>query len=1200
MEPWRIEILGELRAVRGERVLAAFRTEKTGLLLGYLAYFGDRAHPREVLLDIFWPESDRDRAGNNLSKALSSLRAQLEPPGTPAGSVLAATRATIQLLPEAARTDVADFRAALELAGRASGEERLHALERASELYRGDLLPACYQDWARGERERLRAAFVRAGRQLTAALADLGQVHQAIDRALAVLAVDPLCEPAARDLMTLYARAGEPLAGLAHYEELARRLERELGAAPSAELKKLASELGATTRGPAPVTRPPTVAASAARAPVTVLLAFAVEGARRAALLELVQRHEGRAARIEDGEAVFGFARPRAALECAFAARRLLAAPGPPRVALEAGEAEGRALLLARAGHPGQVLVSEPAAALLRRDPDLEARIADLGVYRLDESTTPERIFQAEDGPAASFPALACPCLSSRPGPVEPTPFLGREEELGAVASALGASRLVTITGPGGIGKTRLAVEAGRLRGALGVVPLAPVDEAAAIPGAVAQALGLASPAESVEELVRGLPPGPKLLVLDNFEHLVVGGAELVATLLERASDLACLVTSRCVLGLEAEREVPLGPFPVPPAAAPVDELERFPSVRLLVDRARLASAGFALGAANATSVSELVRRLEGIPLALTLAAGALQVVTPEELLERLESPLDLPATRKRSVPARHRSLRAAIEGSYRLISPELRRLLAALSVFEGGFTVDAVESVCEEPLALDRLAELREFSFLQPVSTEGRLEMLETLRDFAREQLEPAVRAHLERRHAEHYAALAKRSLAELDGPRQSQWLERLGAERANVRAVFERCAGDPGLARAALVLAASLFRFWEARHLLAEGRRFTALALAASPEPSPERADALMTAGSLALRQGDRSATRALLEESASVSRRAGATRGLTRAVSILGTMAYDGGDWPEAERCYKELVATARTLGARNHLAIGLYNTVLLHSSRGNYEEALAAGDEALSLFAETDSHGPRAYLGVVLGEVNRMLGRHDRARALLEPSLASFRAARNDFAACQALTVLGDVAWSEGDDAAAAALYEEAVARRREGDDGLSSIHGLIGLAQLRRVRGDLPAARELVLQARASLGRSGRTFPELVALGELARVSVEEGDRAAARAELAGCLSGLRALGAKGSVVKPLEARALLARQEGDHGLAAALLGAVGAHRERLGTPRPAREVPGIEEELRSLRGTLGEERFTERWVAGRALSWEEAVALAVS
>ncbi len=510
---WRIELLGGLSATLGSTRVTRFPTEKTAALLAYIALF-PRQHPRDVLVEVFWPDAEPEAARNSLSKALSSLRQRLEPPRERgAGPVIVASRATVGLDPAAFTTDAADFEAALEAARRAGSAE---LLERAIESYRGELLPGFYQDWVLRERDRLREGFLQAVHEAVAALRPAGRPERAIVLARRAIEADPLREQAHRDLMALEAEIGEPGAALRRYRELERVLDRELGAPPSEPTRSLAAEI---ERRAAPA---PEVLAG------TVTFLAAGPGS------------------------VSAFARASDALASA------LARPaGPPvAIALHTGEvAPGRgsvrgptlerALRLLAAAPPGRILCAEATAALLKRDLEPGVRLLDLGIYRRGEGDAPDRLFEVR-GPGAPPGPPALPRATPAGGavrrlPLELSRFFGREEELARSAEALAAGRggLLTLAGPGGIGKTRLALEAARraldaFPGAVAFVALADLADARLIPAAIRDALGLAPDREGdpLACAVAALSRARSLLVLDGFEPLVAEGAPTVRALL--------------------------------------------------------------------------------------------------------------------------------------------------------------------------------------------------------------------------------------------------------------------------------------------------------------------------------------------------------------------------------------------------------------------------------------------------------------------------------------------------------------------------------------------------------------------------------------------------------------------------------------------------------------------------------------------
>jgi DNA-binding SARP family transcriptional activator len=580
---WRIELLGGLRAGRASLMVSRFRTQKTGALLGYLAYH-ERPHPREALAELLWPECGASAARNNLSRAVSSLRRQLEPPGV--RGVLLADRLNVQLNPDAFTTDVRDLRAALHAAGRASPSERTRRLEGAVELYRGELLAGYEQDWIAAERRKLEASVLRAARDLVAECRRASDLRRALDHARRAVAIDPLSEEAHADVISLHGALNEPQAALRQFEELSLLLERELGARPSAATLELVRGIRARPAKAAPVERatPSPMAAALPRGTVT-FLAVSVETAPD---LEPVRatlaRHGGHAVRDASSGILAAFTRPSEAIAAA------LEVPGPARRAVDTGEvvlAEGeytsaaldRAQRLVRAAPPGRILCSEVTAALLRRNADGATSLVDLGYFRLAGATPAQHVFCVLDraGEDDEVRLEGAERVLSAPLPLEMDRFFGRDDELARMRSALlpRRARLLTLTGPGGIGKTRLALEAVSqlvepYRGALWFVSLSELSTADGVPGAIADALGMerGRPDRLMERLGVALGERPSLLLLDGVEALVADGAPIVADLLARAPALTCLATSRRPLGLPGEQELPLLGLPVPVAGA--------------------------------------------------------------------------------------------------------------------------------------------------------------------------------------------------------------------------------------------------------------------------------------------------------------------------------------------------------------------------------------------------------------------------------------------------------------------------------------------------------------------------------------------------------------------------------------------------------------------------------------------------------
>jgi predicted ATPase/pimeloyl-ACP methyl ester carboxylesterase/class 3 adenylate cyclase len=585
--------------------------------------------------------------------------------------------------------------------------------------------------------------------------------------------------------------------------------------------------------------------------------------------------------------------------------------------------------------------------------------------------------------------------------PAQPTALIGRARDLADCRDLLLRPdvRLVTITGPAGTGKTRLALEAaaeldGSFEHGTIFVDLAPIADPALVVSAVAQALGV--PDVGGQPLIRGVQAFLRdrcaLLVLDNFEQ-VLAAAPLVVELLAGPGTKA-LVTSRAALGLlRWEHELPLGPLAVPDLASlpRTEVLATVPAVALFVARARARRPDFALSDQTAAAVAEICVRLDGLPLAIELAAAGAKLLMPQAILSRLQRRLDLPVDGSADFPARHRTLRAAIGWSDDLLASQERSLFRRLAVFVGGFTFEAAQAVCvDDPAeALPLLARLADASLVvaHEAGDEMRYRLLETIREYAAEQLREAGEEEvLRERHAGWFTALAERAEPELRGPDQLTWLDRLEREHDNLRAVAEWCQDDPGRTELGLRLSATTWQFCLLRGHLTEWRTRLAALLAAGPPPSQAvHARALHAAGALAFRLGDYAAAGPWLEESLTLAQRLGDRAGAATVLRTVGRMAIDRGDHATATRVLAESLPLAREMNDRSGVARGIQYQGLLAHFRGDNELALSLLAESLALLRDLGDAWSAAVSCYYLGHTAYDLGRYAVARARWAESL-----------------------------------------------------------------------------------------------------------------------------------------------------------------------------------------------------------------------
>ena len=528
------------------------------------------------------------------------------------------------------------------------------------------------------------------------------------------------------------------------------------------------------------------------------------------------------------------------------------------------------------------------------------------------------------------------------------TSFVGRERDLAETRERLRAGRLVTLTGVGGAGKSRLAVEVAAASrpdfpGGTWLVELAPLAQPGLVAPAVAAALRVREhPQRTLPDLIaERLGDAAALLVLDNCEHLLDETADLTDRLLHACPRLRVLATSRERLGVTGEHLWPVGGLAVPaPDETSVAEVERADAVRLLVERAAAVQPGFALTDATAGALAQICQRLDGLPLAIELAAAAVPALGIERIAARLDDRFRLLTHGSRTAAPRHQTLRAVVDWSYELLDEPAQRLFTQLGVFVGGFTLEAAEAVCAT--AGGSLAALVDKSLVtvDSAGAETRYRLLETLRAYALERAEPP--AALRDRHAAYTLAVVTSARRELRGARQPMWLRRLEAEHGNIRAALEWSISQ-GDAGTAVRLAGSLYPLWDRHGHYREGRAWLARALALEAGvPKLVRARALDSAAGLATIQGDLPAAAAAAEESARLSREAGDGAGAARALTTSGLAAFYAGDHPRAVRVLEESVRQARAAGDRGQAGFALMYLAATALARADYAEAVRRCD------------------------------------------------------------------------------------------------------------------------------------------------------------------------------------------------------------------------------------------------------------------
>ncbi|HMF41609.1 MAG TPA: adenylate/guanylate cyclase domain-containing protein [Polyangia bacterium] len=759
----------------------------------------------------------------------------------------------------------------------------------------------------------------------------------------------------------------------------------------------------------------------------------------------------GHRVRMEGDSFFYVFERATSAVAAVVAAQRALAthvfpAPKPIRVrmGLHTGEARlgstatgadyvgydvHRAARIASAGHGGQVLLSEQVNLFVRDALPTGVAIRDLGEHRFKDLGRPERVLQLViEGLPADFPPIRS--LDAVPNnlPMQVTSFVGREREIAEGVKLFGNARVLTLTGPGGTGKTRLSLQiaaqvAHGFPGGVTFVPLAPIADPELVAPAIVDALHLETGQRPPRErLVQHLRDRKALLVMDNFEQ-VLGAATLVADLIRACPDLKVIASSRGPLRISGEQEMPVPPLALPDPGAPAERVSQYEAVRLFIERAVAVKPGFEVTNENAPAVAEICARLDGLPLAIELAAARVRLLPPAAILTRLQNRLGLLQSGARDLPDRQKTLRGAIAWSHDLLDEPGRRLFARLAVFAGGGELEDVEMICcSDDLGIDVLQGLEALVDQSLVRQEqhgtgARAIMLETIREFALEQLAASPDAEAIRaRHAARFLALAEEASPHILRVERRDWLSRLEREHDNLRAAFDFCVGTGRIVEA-LRLAAALWRFWHIRGHLHEGMQ----------------------------------RVRRVLDDPAS--RAHPAER--ERALEAAGGLAYWLADMQTTVACYDEALALARTIGDKARISNALYNASFIpvwaqvdRSIEDRTATAEARIGEALALAREVGDRGAIARCLWAQANTVTYLGK-DYAAALvpLSEAIPIFRAIGDHFGLAWALHTEGVSRVRTGDLPAARAVFDEQVTLLAEARDPSGLAIALANQAQL---------------------------------------------------------------------------------------------------------------------------------------------------------
>ena len=916
--------------------------------------------------------------------------------------------------------------------------------------------------------------------------------------------------------------------------------------------------------------------------------------ARHDALLrQAVELHDGFLIKTTGDGVYAAFATASDALAAALAAQCALqtelwdlTAPISVRMGLHTGSAEeregdyygaviNRVARLMAVGHGGQTLLSDVTQALTRDLLPPAASLLALGEHRLKDLSRPEPVFQLlHPSLPANFPPLRSLNNPGLPNnlPQQTNSFIGREKELAEIKALLAKTHLLTLTGIGGSGKTRLSLQAAAdlLDGegdGVWLVELAALADPALVPQTVAQVLGVKEEAgQPIQRtLAEALKPKRLLLILDNCEHLISACASLAADLLRSCPGLHILASSREPLNVVGEQtyRVPSLSLPDPRRARTVESLSQYEAVRLFIERAQAVQPTFTVTDQNAPAVGQVCFQLDGIPLAIELAAARIRSLSVEEVNARLDDRFRLLTGGSRTALPRQKTLRALVDWSYGLLTEQERLMLMRTSVFAGGWAVSAAEAVCagdgiEHWEALDLLTALVDKSLVaaEPVGDGTRYRLLETVRQYAQECLRGVGGAERMRdRHLAWCIALAEEAEPQLRGPEQGAWLMRLETEHDNMRAALawggEAAAGPDSAMR----LVGALWRFWYVRGHWSEGRGHMEVALARDGTGRETQSRMLGGLGFLVHSLGESAAGRAYLEQAVAINRELGNHSKVASNLIGLGFLTFSHGQVAAARSFFEQSLAICREIGDRSNELINLNGLGNIACEQGEVEAARSHFVQALTISREIGERRGEAGNLSNLGNIARDLGESAAARSWYQQSLTITREIGERWIEAANLNGLGSVACGQGNCAEARIHVEQSLAITREIGDRSKEVWNLSDLGQISRLEGDLVEARVFCVQSLTLANQ----------LGEIA------------------------------DIIYTMEERAALALAEASPQRAARLAGAAQAAREGIAAILPPKQQGTHEQTVAAARAALGDEAFAAAWDAGRAMMLDEAV-----
>jgi predicted ATPase/class 3 adenylate cyclase len=969
-----------------------------------------------------------------------------------------------------------------------------------------------------------------------------------------------------------------------------------------------------------------------------------------AILNETITAHGGYVFQIIGDAFCAAFSTAASGLEAALAAQRALrdATWGETgairvRMALHTGSADlhvgehtsgeylsgltlSRVARLLSAGHGGQILLSLPTAELVRDHLPPETILRDLNSHRLKDLIRPEHIYQAVV-PDLSSEFLLLKTLDTQPNnlPIQLTSFIGRQQEMARVKEILNNTRIITLTGAGGSGKTRLAIQVAadlidEFSDGAWIVEFAPLADPALVPHSVATALGLQLQSGRTIQLAltEYLRERNCLLLFDNCEHLIDACARLTDALVRACPNLKILTTSREGFGIPGEVVYRVPSLAIPSMETPTAQsLTQYESVRLFIDRSLSIQPNFLVTDQNATAVAQICNQLDGIPLAIELAAARVNVLSVEQISEHLVDRFRLLTGGNRTALPRQQTLRALVDWSYSLLSPAERILFERLSVFAGGWTLEATESICAgDGIAsfevLDSLLTLAAKSLVvvdEGVDGRVRYKFLETIRQYALEKLANSKQLSIYRdRHLDWFLDIEEQARPNLFRGEQVVMLNRLDAEHDNFRAALSwsmETAVEKGLR-----LAAGLYRFWRLRGYWFERLDWLNKLLAQSDAlaPTSTRAYALVARGDLELSQGDYDDAEKSFTESLQIYRQLGNQKGIAQALGELARLSILQGNFFRAGELSQESLEISRKMGDRFQISQALNRLAPVLRAQGDRTGANELLDESVTLFSQMVDLGSiqdffaspesqNAYFSLAISEQDQ--GSFERAREYFEDGLDFFRKTGSSHEIAWFLRYLANLSIREGDLVRAKTLYQESLKIVQDLKDKYCTANTLDGLAQVENGKGNYEQAATLACQA-LNLCEQVGSMPRIAQVQSTLGLAMLHTDPSGTEQMLKSSLMIRNKLQNKSEIAESLEALARMNLFCGTFERATRLFAAVSMLRKAISFAMTPAESSESNNELGALRAELGNKAFTAAWDEGCAMPLEQAVNLALA